>query len=282
MKNLCLFHGNCPDGFCSAFAVWLKYDNKDWDYLPVSYNEPPPVGEENWDKIFIVDFSYPMETIRQLEKCCQGLVVIDHHISCGCMGYQNLIYDESKSGAVLTFEYLFPQKEVPKLFLYVQDRDLWKWEMPNSREVNLGLEMLRNKELINGFEKYLELIDNDNLEDIKDLGKLLYAYKKKIIEEIANNAFPMDVLGYENVICCEVGNGSLVSEVGEMLREIYPEAPFILLYGINNQMIIVSLRGAKGEINLSELAKKNGGGGHFNASGFKIFKNNLLKNALFN
>jgi hypothetical protein len=46
----------------------------------------------------------------------------------------------NKSGARLAWEF-FPDKPVPGLIRYVEDRDIWKWEFPESPAFLAALEM---------------------------------------------------------------------------------------------------------------------------------------------
>ena len=40
-KPLCIYHGNCADGFTAAWAVHRRFGN-DWDYHAGVYQDPPP------------------------------------------------------------------------------------------------------------------------------------------------------------------------------------------------------------------------------------------------
>lgn len=58
------------------------------------------------------------------------------------------------------------------------------------------------------------------------------------------------------------------SELGHKLAEKSKDK-FSIVYYFENDKLKISLRGDN-KIDLSELAKKYGGGGHFNAAGFSI------------
>ena len=40
MKPLCIYHGNCADGFTAAWAVWRAHP--DWEFYAGIYQTPPP------------------------------------------------------------------------------------------------------------------------------------------------------------------------------------------------------------------------------------------------
>jgi oligoribonuclease NrnB/cAMP/cGMP phosphodiesterase (DHH superfamily) len=74
-------------------------------------------------------------------------VVLDHHKSAAekLTGYQCrcgvVHFDMNKSGARLAWEFFHPDKPVPGLIRYVEDRDIWKWEFPESPAFLAALEM---------------------------------------------------------------------------------------------------------------------------------------------
>lgn len=41
MNPLCIYHGNCADGFTSAWAVYKALGNA-VEFFPGVYNNPPP------------------------------------------------------------------------------------------------------------------------------------------------------------------------------------------------------------------------------------------------
>ena len=112
MKSIViLYHKNCFDGFGAAYAAWKKFKNKA-DYIGVEHQAPPPKNLKN-KEVYMVDFSYPLEQMKQISKQAI-LTVIDHHISaeasakCG----QNYLYDLNHSGAVLSWQYFHAKKSI--------------------------------------------------------------------------------------------------------------------------------------------------------------------------
>ena len=56
---------------------------------------------------------------------------------------KQVVFDNTHSGAYLAWKHYFPNKEVPLLVQYVEDRDCWFWKLSDSKLVNSGLfEML--------------------------------------------------------------------------------------------------------------------------------------------
>lgn len=262
MNNYCLYHANCPDGFASAFAVWKKYGDEGWKYLPVNYQEPVPLLKEPIDKIFIVDFSYPLSVLKEFEEMCQSLVVIDHHESAKFLiDYRNACFSMDNSGCVLTWRYLFSEESVPELLYYVEDRDLWRWKLPNSREINLGLSTIPKD-----FTSYSVFLNNIN--ELYLTGCVLTDYKNKLIEGMCGSVFKVDMFGYRNVPCL-----NCTAEHSETAEYIYSsqDVPFVILFQIiNDSQIKFSLRTNKEDVFVNELVRRYGGGEHPKAAGFTL------------
>jgi len=135
--DLVLYHAGCTDGFTAAWAAWEVLGDKA-EYIHVQYGSDPPDVEGR--KVAIVDFSYPREQLQEMASKAEALVVLDHHKTAEAQlhGLDYARFDMDKSGAVLSWEFFHPGKTVPPGVLYVQDRDLWQWEMADSKEFSAG------------------------------------------------------------------------------------------------------------------------------------------------
>ena len=148
MKTACLFH-NDFDGFGAAFALWkaLKATNE-LLFIEVQYGQEPPYEALRTfgpDQVFIVDFCYKAPVLSAFLDEFPETMVIDHHASSlphlEAAFFERYIrggytHDVNLSGCVLTWQHFFPEEEIPEILLYVQDRDLWRFELENSREIN--------------------------------------------------------------------------------------------------------------------------------------------------
>src|SRR3546814_134573 len=76
---LVLYHGNCTDGFGAAWAAWKKLkDNA--EYIGVKLDVTPE--EDFVDKeIYMLDFVYDEEYLKDLIDNNKKVVAIDHHIT---------------------------------------------------------------------------------------------------------------------------------------------------------------------------------------------------------
>jgi oligoribonuclease NrnB/cAMP/cGMP phosphodiesterase (DHH superfamily) len=165
----------------------------------------------------------------------------------------------NRSGAVMTYEHFFPDEEVPEFFLYIQDRDLWRFDLPQSKEFSAALESYKFD-----FKVWDGLIDK--VADLKEEGVAVLKHMSARIEMICNQVYYTDLLGYEDIPC--VNTTVYWSEVGDYLKKKFPDAPFVSCYHETSAgKRKWSLR-CKEDFNVAELAETVGGGGHAQASGF--------------
>lgn len=249
------YHANCPDGFAAALAAWMVLGDKA-TYQPVAHGDPPPTIVPGCH-LAIIDFSYDRDTLLQIHAQTSSLVVLDHHQSAqrelGELDFAH--FDLTKSGARLAWEYWHPQKPLPDLFAAIEDRDLWAWKLPESRAVSLALAQIPMD-----FKVWANL----NLEELKVSGRTLIGYQTSLIERALTKTHWITLAGYSIPAC----NSSLfASELGDILCQRYPQAPFAAVYSVKGNSIAWSLRSV-GDFDVSPIATSFGGGGHRNASGF--------------
>jgi len=265
MNYLCIYHKNCADGFGAALAVKVYCDELkvDCDFLAAQYGDDVP--DVSGKDVFIVDFSYHRDTLIALKEQANSLTVIDHHKSAmeDLQGLDYCVFDLDRSGAVLTWQTLFPNKPLPRLLAYIQDRDLWQWQLPDSKAVSAALLTLNKT-----FELWLPYLEDSSVNELIIKGNAIVDYQnQQLARTPKGDKVPMaEIAGY-TVPC--VNCTHLISEMGEILAQGHP---FAALYFDRLDKRIFSLRSAKDGIDVAEIAQKYGGGGHFHAAGFAIDK----------
>lgn len=263
MKTAVLYH-NDADGFGAAYAVWKAADTDETIlFLPVQYGEPFPELPESVEELFIVDFSYDRDLCIALADKYK-LLILDHHKTAQT-ALQDLPFarfDMSKSGAILAWEHFFgPDTDyfepIPSILQYVQDRDLWRFNLPYSEEVNLYISTL---------QKDFSAWDAFNLDEAIASGIAIKRFRdSQVAKAIKSNVRFEDVAGYRVPVLNLTEN---VSEVGNELCKQFPEAAFSISYSDRRDGLrSYSLRSI-GEFDVSAIAKQFGGGGHRNAAGF--------------
>jgi len=141
--NLCIYHGNCPDGFGAAWAVHRALGDDVEFYKGIHQQSPPDVTGLD---VYLVDFSYKKSVLEDMLKQAASITILDHHISAQqdlaellSSGKVGGVFDMNKSGAVLAWEWFHPEVSAPKLLLHIQDRDLWQFKLDGTRPITMGL-----------------------------------------------------------------------------------------------------------------------------------------------
>lgn len=269
-RRYVLYHADCHDGFASAYSFWKKY-KENVTYYAVFHNTPLPSIEDG-SEVYIVDFSYNKNILLDLKARVKSLVLIDHHKSAEqeLKGLDFALFDMSKSGARLVYEYLNKgnngNSEIPKLFLYVEDNDLWLFKHPHSKAINAYIKSIPYD--FNAWEKLENDLEN-NFELVHQSGETLLRQVDVYQTSILLNMQMIDFEGH-HVPC--VNTSILNSEAGNTMLKLVKDAPFSISWFINKDgKIKLSFR-SRGDFDVSVLAKKFGGGGHKAAAGCSYAK----------
>lgn len=256
-RNFVIYHGNCFDGFAAAFAAW-KALGDDAEYIPAFYGQNPPSLPGN-AKVTMVDFSYPKDVLLEMRARCVDLIVLDHHKTAeeALKGLEFAKFDMNKSGAVMAWEHFHPGKPVPELLLYVQDRDLWKLELPQTEEVTAAYQ---------SYPVDTAIWDKFDMNSLKKEGVAILRFKKQMVDMICHQSYLDTLPGGHKVPV--VNSTAFWSEVGMQLLDKYPDYPFSASwYRMKNGNFYWSFRSRKGGFDVGKYAQQYGGGGHQSAAG---------------
>jgi len=287
--DICIYHGNCNDGFGAAWAVWKRWgDNV--VYVPAAYGKPLQIDTVGKNVLF-VDFSLKYDEMHNLlqdpARTPASVIVLDHHKTaeaelapyiCACDVKTALadvatwldilpviaIFDMKKSGARLAWEFCYSAEPIPLLLEYIEDRDLWKFIFPGTREIHTWLSSYPQN-----FALWVELVNRVTTDNsvFKEGAALLRSHNKRVSDMC--EFVGMQYIGGHPVPCVNAPF-FLASDLGNKLLQLHPAAKFAATYYIINDFAHYSLRSTDDRIDVSEIAKNYGGGGHRNAAGFKI------------
>lgn len=266
MKDILVFyHGDCPDGFGGAWAAWNKFGDSA-EYIPAHHQQP--LEEKITGKtIYFVDFVYQEPIMKRLIADNVKVTAIDHHFSAGPVVKltSDYLYEMEHSGSVLAWRYFHPDKPVPSLLKYVEDTDLWKFNMPDSRDLFAYL-TLQNQ----NFETWSEMAKDfeipENFNKYKEQGQLLTRYGEYLMGRLAEES--AELVEFEGHKTYAINAPHFfASRLGEILYHKMP--PMAIIWSQIHGKITVSLR-SDGSVDVSELAKRHGGGGHKSSSGFSF------------
>lgn len=264
---------DCPDGIAGAWVCKQKYP--DADLIGASYGNPPAAEISEYDRIVIVDFSFERSL---LQKWATGseLLVIDHHKTAmqQLEGFASAVFDMNESGATLAWKTLFPSRQMPAFLAYVRDRDLWNFELAHSEEIHEVMSYMGRK--FHQLDFLAQLSQDELVRLLAPLGAKLLEPKRKRITELASTAHKNMIHGWD-VMAIEIpeDEARLVSDICSAVYKQNPDR-WVAAYCWNskNQEWDLSFRSDKNGMNfdVSEIAKRFGGGGHRNAAGAKTKK----------
>jgi len=255
-----IYHADCNDGFGAAYAAWKLLGSRA-EYHACKHGTIPP--DVNGKVVVILDFSFNNATTKRMIEDAEALMVIDHHKSAmvELHDISNTLFDMSHSGAMLAWNFFHPGKEAPKFIQYIEDRDLWKWEHPYSKEFSAAFDMVPFE-----FEEYSKFEDDSVFDDAVKRGSFILAYSKTVVKKVSEGSQPR-LLDGKNVLV--VNSPHWMSEIGARLA---PDCDFAVIWYWDHEdhMTKVSLRSFHDTIDVSEIAKRFGGGGHKKAAGFSL------------
>lgn len=268
---LVIYHGKCPDGFGAALAAWLYFEGQG-EYLGVTHGKindvaelPPLAGRA----VYILDFSFDEPIMQGIDERAAKLVLLDHHKSaadklgrfqCRCGAVH---FDMTQSGAMLAWKFFHPERAVPDMIRYIQDRDLWTWAYPESAAFLSALDMEPDD-----FARWAEIaaFKAEQVAAFQQRGTAMNEKFLSLCKDISQGASPITFNGQQGLMVnCP---GAFTSEVGNMLSAEC--GSFALLWSVSKDGTVkVGLRAVAG-YNTIPLAEAMGGGGHPQACGFRM------------
>lgn len=288
-EPLVIYHANCQDGFCAAWLFGKAFP--DAEFHAAHYGTEPPAAAMDKDRpLYLVDFSYSRDVMFRLAALRrEEMVVLDHHktaqqalegleielSSNNCGDALTVKFDLGKSGGRLAWEHLYGSQRLPDDWLttsrsgyslgvapwlvdYTEDRDLWRWELPESQEVNA---CLRSYPLDFGLWDTLRL---RKPHDLAIEGTAILRREKQIVDDHLRHAREVEIAGHR-VLC--VNATVLFSEIAGELAKGRPFGACYFDRADGKRQY--SLRSEESGVDVSAVAREYGGGGHPHAAGYE-------------
>lgn len=260
--NTYILHHNDADGFGAAYSAWLIYGN-DATYIPVEHGKPIPEIPDN-SVVYVLDFSYPEEVIKDFTNRMWKFQLLDHHKSAfERIGHlPNCYFDMNRSGAGIAYDW-FVGNERPYLIDYIEDQDLWKFKLENSKYIRESINAIPLN-----LESYIEAFKVP-IEDRIFEGKILSKQLQYNLDRCFENVHVIQIDEFKMLavnVCLHQSN------IGNYLQdhiEKYGCDFSGCYYRMDQDQIKFSLR-SRGDFDVSLICKRFNGGGHKNASGFQI------------
>ncbi|KAG6584443.1 hypothetical protein SDJN02_19000 [Cucurbita argyrosperma subsp. argyrosperma] len=317
-----LYHYPCPDGAFAALAAHLYFSAASLPplFFPNTVYNPLRTDQlplHQIDDVYLLDFVGPFGFVEDLSSKVNRVIILDHHktalekLSDESSFGENVtkVIDIQRSGATIAFDY-FKQKLIQdaygnfdvgssnykvlnefermrRLYEYIEDGDLWKWSLPNSKalssgfkDLNIEYDTLLNPNL---FDQLLSL----DMETMISRGIASLAHKQKLIEDALNQSYSITLGGGAFGRCLAVDADSISELRSELGHQLATKSQNSNLRGIgavvyrvpalgNDQMLKISLRSVRDE-DTTRISQGFGGGGHKNASSFMLSSTEFQK-----
>jgi len=290
-KVLCIYHGNCQDGFGAAWAV--RYALGDGvEFHPGTYQDAPPdvMGRE----VIIVDFSYKRPVLEQMAQTAQSITVLDHHKSaqedlapftvelCGSarfmwrdidgihrdlqeLGRPSIVahFDMGRSGAGMTWDCFVPDQPRLPLINHIEDRDLWRFKLPRTRAIAAALFSYPYH-----FETWDGLMQPNRLDLLNAEGAAIERKHHQDIDNVLPVVQRQMVIGGDvmPVACLPL---TMTSDAGHKMA-VESGTGIAACYWDTPEGRVFSLRSTDDGPDCQAIAVKYGGGGHAHAAGFRM------------
>lgn len=250
-------------------------------FIPMEYKKEFPIDEVMPGEIvFIVDFSIDPAMMKRLMTVTNAIVWIDHHKTAiekykDFPGIEKIdgIREDGKCGALLTFEYVYQSKtEVPYFLELINSWDIWK-PIDNDeteRSFKLGMDAIPHDPEAIIWEKLF--VSPEMTEDIITQGEVIKDFVKEWSRQYTKLGFYTTLEGKR---CFAMNLGFCNSTY---FWSVADDAEILMPFVFDGDTYTVSLYSTT--VDVSEIAKKFGGGGHKGASGFTCkelpFKKSLV------
>ncbi|HNW37908.1 MAG TPA: DHHA1 domain-containing protein [Methanosarcina vacuolata] len=278
-RMILIYHHDDNDGCCAAVIAGNSYDRNEFDIKFVAIN----YGKESWsegeikaaEEVWLVDFT--SDKMDEFVKVCgPKLIWIDHHKtavekfpdlwnSSSIPGIRSL----EKAACVLTWEFTHPEHTFPPAAVaYIGDKDLWKFEYPETRAFNAGFNLMVKTPYDAVWNVLLGPEYEDTVNNMISIGKLLLEAQNYKLQKAFDRGVDCTFHNWKARLVNTTGN---ISELGEFIYK-KPEYDIAVMWQAVEDMVVFSLRSDSGNPNspdCAEIAQQYGGGGHRNAAGFQ-------------
>ena len=231
-KPLVIYHGNCADGFGAAWALRhaFKHDPElssgyyDPEFFPGVYQKDPPATEGR--DVFFVDFCYKLPVMQAIAEKARIVYILDHHKSAmkDCQAWAetadnvHAVFDMERSGARIAWDWGNGYLKTPKLIDHIEDRDLWRFNLPDTREIQMAVFSYPYD-----FAVWDDLMRDERIPELVLEGKALHRKHMKDINELIGVLKRRIEIGGHSVPAMSVPY-MMVSEAGHIMAEGEPFA----------------------------------------------------------
>lgn len=309
MNPLVIYHANCADGFTAAWAVHKAMpadfyaatyqapppDVAGRDVVMVDFCYSPDVMRQLQRaarSLLVLDHHKTADEVLAPDPRIKPAYLTVHRIDgtpeCGIANWTDfknaagwdrdegitkaVIYaliDQQRSGAGITWDFFHPGVPRPALVRHVEDRDLWRFAIPGTREYQAAVFARPYT-----FSAWDELAATDPADLIREGAAIERKHHKDVAELLATCQRRMTIAGH-NVPAANLPH-TMTSDAGARMAQ---GEPFAACYWDTATHRHFSLRSHADGLDVATLAATYGGGGHARAAGFRVDREHELARA---
>lgn len=289
-----VYHSPCNDGSAAAWVVNLfhKLQGKDIELIPCKASDEPIYTKLIGKRVLFVDICPRLEYILVAAKVTKEIQIIDHHkTNYEAFESQELpnnvkaLFDMGRSGCQLAWKYYSDEPE-PWFISYIGAYDIWDFSLlPNVREIYSGMAEYHLFSFAGYQAMYENLSNDDYFKRILEHGKIELEKRNKIIQYVIDNKKIKCNFRRQYNVWLFTCSKHLISDVGHNLMNYafsngkFPDFTVGLIYYTDEyEKVSIHMRSDEFGIDVGELCRSLGGGGHRNAASCIIYGyKNLLK-----
>nr|VDD02738.1 unnamed protein product [Brassica rapa] len=308
-KVAVLYHYPCHDGVFAALAAHLYFAANSTPslFFPNTVYSPITISQlplQDISHLYLLDFTGPPGFVQQVSPKVDSVVILDHHktaidtlgdVSTTCKNVTKVL-DITRSGATIAFDYFTQKlkeetrgncremsdfKRMRRVFEYIEDADIWKWKLPESKAFNSGIIDLGIEYNLNQNSSLFQQLLSLDHDSVISRGKESLSRKHKLIHEALEHSYEIVLGGAEEFGRCLAVNGDEIAELrSELGNQLAEKSKNLKLRGVgavvyrvpelgDDTKLKISLRSVAEE-DTTVVSQRFGGGGHKNASSFLL------------
>jgi hypothetical protein len=314
MTRKCFYHKYCSDGLAAAWCVKMKYSDCEIIGVTPQQNSLDEALYKK-QKVIFVDVCPSEKVLKNVYSKAKSITILDHHKTYEKMVKQvnkkheekekkkygdkvdkkrkkiDLVFDLNRAGCQIAWDHYNKKSKSRPWFLdYIADRDMWKFNLKNSKLINMAL---YDKRLINfiSFDRMYNMSEKDTKklidEELLPYASIIESRNQHNLQQAARFSLKAEMNINGKKYNCWLGaiEGSLKSEFGNMLcakkfkNGELPDFAAIWRYDPKSGEWWIALRSDSKRTEVDKIceAVDEKGGGHAAAAGFTIYPNSHLK-----